>query len=298
MTQRTRMVWNVADTAGRPRVRALAAVLRRELESRGVAVREAGRRLELSHTTISQWLSGKRVPTVEDVSALLVAVGVKGRRREEILGLARNASDPNWLATGIPGIAQQLEGVVECERTANEIIEWCPMVMPGPLQTEDYARAIIGADDTLSRSEVDARVRLRLGRRDVLTGDRDHLGPADYTALIGEWGLKQRVGGASSLLAQLRQLVILAESQSIAILVVRVGDGWHPGLAGPFTLYNFDEWPSIVHLEHHRSGAFLYDENDIVAYKQAASVVRRVAMSPDDSVGFIAQMIDEMESGA
>lgn len=296
MTPENRRVWHVSDTAGTPRTRALAAALRRERSLADIGVREAARRLDLSHTTISQWETGKRVPSPEDVSAFLAAIGVTGDRRDEVLELARNASDPNWLAAGLPGVSQQLAGVIQCERTAAEVIEWCPLVVPGLLQTVDYARAIIGADDTLTRAEIEARVNLRLDRRTALIEDRDGLPPAEYTALVGEWALRQRVGGTTVTVAQCRQLLTLADLSTVALQVVAIGDGWHPGLMGPFALYNFPDLPSIVHLEHHRSGAFLYDDADVTAYKIAAATVRRVAMDPADSRGFIIEVIKEMES--
>jgi transcriptional regulator with XRE-family HTH domain len=293
MSNKERKVWNVSDTAGTPRTRALAAALRRELDSSRMGIREVARVLDRSHTTISQWQNGRRVPGPDDVSALLAVIGVTGKRRTEILELARYAADPNWLAAGVPGISQQLAGVIECERTALEIIEWSPWVVLGLLQTSEYARAILISDDTLSRHEVEARVKLRLSRQGVLT-DREPE-PAELNAVIGEPALRQIIGGQSVMTDQLRHLLQVAKLASVALQVVPIGDGWHPGLMGPFALYNFEGSPSIVHLEHHRSGAFLYDEGDVTAYKVAAAAVRRAALDPTDSAAFIVEMINEME---
>jgi transcriptional regulator with XRE-family HTH domain len=286
-------VWNVADTAGTPRTRALASALRRARTSAGYGVREVANKLDMSHTTISQWETGKRVPCLEDLSAMLTAIGLTGRRRDVILDLARDVPSPNWLTAGIPGLAQQLEGVIECERTATEIIEWCPLQVPGILQTAEYANAIIGKDDALTKSEVETRVNLRVSRREAMVA-REETEPAEYTALVGEWGLRQRVGGTAVLIDQLRQLVNNTSS-GISVQVVPIGEDWHPGLSGPFILYNFADAASIVHLEHHRSGAFLYDDGDVKAYKIASAMVRRAALSPGDSVSFINTVIKKLE---
>lgn len=290
-----RNLWNVADTAGTPRTRALAAALRRARTDADVGVREVARRLDMSHTTISQWETGKRVPNPEDVSAFLAAIGVTGRRRDDILELARNASDPNWLAAGLPGVSQQLAGAIQCERTSNEMVEWSPLFVPGLLQTADYARAIIGNDDTLSRSEVDNLVGLRLDRRAILAEDHDGLPPVEYTALIAEWALVQCIGGVEVAIRQCQELLTLSDKSHIDVRVVSGGEGWHPGLMGPFVLYNFPELPSIVHIEHHRSGVFLYDENDVTAYKLAAGAVRRVAASVTRSQDLIGEAMKELE---
>jgi len=66
-------------------------------------------------------------------------------------------------------------------------------------------------------------------------------------------------------------------------------------LAGPFLLFNFEDAASIVHLEHHRSGVFLYDDGDVKAYKIAAAVVGRAALSPADSGTFINSLIKKLE---
>ncbi|HEV8560996.1 MAG TPA: helix-turn-helix transcriptional regulator [Actinophytocola sp.] len=290
MSTSDRKVWNVPVTAATPRTRALAAALRRELDGSTMGIREIARVLDRSHTTISQWQNGKRVPHPDDVSALLAVVGVTGRRRTEILELARNAADPNWLTVGV---SQQLAGLIECERTTIEIVNWSPLLVPGLLQTAEYAHTIYANNDALARHEVEARVQLRLSRQGVLT-DRKPV-PAELSALIGEPALRQAIGGRDVMIAQLRHLLKSAELPTVTIQIVPVGEGWHPGLMGPFGLYNFAESPSIVHLEHHRSGVFLYDEGDVTAYKMASAAVRRAALSPAESVELITNVISEME---
>ncbi|MGQ0841744.1 helix-turn-helix domain-containing protein [Actinokineospora sp.] len=295
MNLKGRSAWNVADTAGTPRTRALASALRRARTEANFGVREVSRRLGLSHTTISQWETGKRVPHPEDVSAMLAAIGLTGAPRDEILELARGAADPNWLVIGSREVSPGLAGVRECERTAVEIIEWSPLVVPGLLQTEDYARAIIGAEDSLLPKDIEAHVHIRRERRIVLTKERDARPPAEFTALIGEWALRQRVGGGKVLAEQLRELVALSASGLAAVQVIQIGDDWHPGLAGPFILYNFPDLPSIVHLEHHRSSVFLYDEDSVTSYKAATNQIRRAAMEQADSARLIAKIASEME---
>jgi transcriptional regulator with XRE-family HTH domain len=98
MDQNSRKLWHVGDTAGTPRTRALASALRGAIAGSRLSVREAARLLDRSHTTISQWQTGKRVPTPDDVSALLAVLRVTGQRREHILELAHHASEP----TGSP----------------------------------------------------------------------------------------------------------------------------------------------------------------------------------------------------
>jgi len=84
----------------------------------------------------------------------------------------------------------------------------------------------------------------------------------------------------------------MAELDSLTVQVVPSNVGWHPGLMGPFILFDFDKAPSIVHLEHHRSGVFLYDEADVEAYRNAADEIRALAMSPVDTAAFITKFLN------
>jgi transcriptional regulator with XRE-family HTH domain len=282
----------VADTAANPRSRALASALRRARIAAGFGVREVARSLDMSHTTISQWETGKRVPSLADLTAMLTAIGVAGEHQETILALARDLPSPYRRTSGGAGLPPYLEGVMECERTAAEVIEWSPLVIPDLLQTAEYAAAVIGDDDTLTRAEVQARVELRLSRRPALA-DR-----GEYTALLGEWALRQRVGGPSVLVEALKRLVKPRETSPVTVRVVPIGTGWHPGLDGPFTLYNFADAASIVYWPHHRGGQFGYDDADVTAYKVASAVIRRTALSPADSVPFINTVIKKLEKNA
>lgn len=236
----------------------------------------------MSHATISQWETGKRIPALADLTAMLTAIGLTGERQEPILGLARDLPSPHRWTSGVPGLSPSLEGVMECERTAAEIVEWSPLTVPELLQTAEYASAVIGDDDALTSAEVQARVELRLSRHAALP-DR-----VTYTALVGEWALRQRVGGIAVLIDQLRRLA------KAGVRVVPVGEGWHPGLSGPFTLYHFADAASIAY----RCGQFVYDDAEVTAYKVASARIRRVALSPADSVPWLNTVIKKLEKNA
>lgn len=281
------MLWYVPVTTGTPRTRALAAALRRARESTGQSLRAFARSAGLQHASLSLWETGHRVPRLEDVATILGHLGVVGDDRERILELARHASESNWLA---PGVSEQLDGVMECERTATRIVDWSPLLVPGLLQTYDYAHTIIGADKNLSSKEVDASVTLRLGRRDVLTGSS----APNMSALISERALHENVHEIQTAVDQLNYLKQAAEWDSVTLQIVRAGDDW-AGLAGPFVLYEFDDAPPIVYLEHLRSGVFLYDHGDVEAFQAAATSLRQAAISPADSVKFVTGIIDTME---
>lgn len=286
-------------TPGSPRARTLGGSLRRAREATGRSVRNIAQALDLSHATISKYENGRLVPDSENVVAYLQEVGVTGEARERIVRLVRGDNDPSLLSSGMEGASEGLTGVLECERTATEIVQWAPLLVPGPCQTRETAHAILSNDDTLSPKELEQLVDIRVNRRRILTDVRDEeagLGPVEYTALISENALYERPGGKTVAIAQLRYLLTMVELPTVTIQIVPARGEWHPGLSGPFIFYSFADSDPIVHLEHHKSSAFLYDGSDVKAYKVAATVIRRRAMNREDSERFIASVINEMEN--
>lgn len=282
-------IWYMAAPPSSPRVRALANALRKARESRGISVREVGRALGISHGIVSFWERGQRVPSVEDVGGYCVAVGIVGDEKERILELARNAnsSDQNWLPPGPSGLNPALAGVLDCEATAVAITQWTPMVIPGLLQTPEYAKAML-TDEPGAGTFVSTRV----ARRSIITRDDQ---PVEYAALISEFALTEMVSTPAVHAEQLDYLLALGAQPNVAVRIVRLGQGWHPGFLGPFIIYDFAESPSIIHIEHYSSSAFLYEEQDVAAFKTAAQLVRSKAMSPEESSELIASVRSNME---
>jgi len=264
--------------------------LKKLCDDRGVGVRELARRLDIQHARVSYWLNGKRIPAIEDVALLLRELGVGGSERVRILDLAREASSTsNWLSSGLPGMSPGLAGVLDCEATAHEIVEWSMTAIPGLLQTAAYARAVLSA--TRHGNGIDSLVMMRLARQDIIKRQR----PVKFTALIAEQALREVFGSEEDHVEQLHRVIEMARQPNIAVQIVRARQGWHPGLAGPFTIYNFPDSPSIIHIEHLSSSAFLYEPRDVEAFQAAAQVVRGKAMSPEASSELIASVIGDME---
>ncbi|MGI8312304.1 helix-turn-helix domain-containing protein [Saccharopolyspora hattusasensis] len=276
----------MATAIGSPRARALSAALRKAREDRGLSLRDLAKRVSLNYSYLSNLETGKRVPNVETTATIIGALRLSATDREKILALARNVSEPNWLTVGIPGIPHQLAGAWECERAASLITAWNPCVVPGLLQTTDYARSIAVASG-LETHEVESRVMVKLSRREILT-KRD---PVMFKALVAETALREPIGDPTVMVDQLRHLLTIAERSNVVIRIVPQRVGWHPGLMGPFVLYDFADSPSVVHFEHYSSGAFDQNEDDVKAYRNAIKRLASFALSARDSNEFIARLI-------
>ncbi|GDY34008.1 DUF5753 domain-containing protein [Gandjariella thermophila] len=196
----------------------------------------------------------------------------------------------NWLTVGVEGISHELAGVIECERSATAITEWSPGIVPGLLQVPEYTRAIMQSAG-IKQDDIDIRVMVRSGRCEVITRHD----PVDYVALLDEAALYETIGSVPVREHQLHHLREIAERSNIAVQIVPARIGWHPGLAGPFVLYDFPDTPSVVYLEHYSSAAFIPHKHEVERYRKAADKLRAIAMNAADSSAFISKVIEELE---
>lgn len=280
-------------TGGSPKARIVGAELRKAREERGIGVRELARRLGMDHSKLSRCESGRTTASPEFAASVLAAIGVPEPERERVIELARGAERSNWLSPGVPGVHHELTSLIEFERTATEIVEVSPFVISGLLQTADYARAVMSAGTSESAGDVETRVTLRVGRRDVLNRKK---GP-NFTFLALETALRTAIGGPEIMAEQLRQLLEVGRRPNVTIQVIPTDlDIWHPALVGSYILFEFPNSAPIVHLEHFASAVFLHEQEQTEAYRAATDTLRGQAMSQEDSRELISEVADEMES--
>lgn len=272
-----------------PRARALAAALRKAREDKKISARALADRLSIDQGHLSRIESAKRVASVDTTMLILGALGTPPDERERIIELARRAGDPNWLTVGRPGIPNQLAGAVESEREAKAITEWSPSIIPGLAQISEYVRAIAEGGG-LPKPDVEWRVMLRAGRREILTNTRN---PVQYNALVDEIALRRPIATPDVMTEQLRHLIGLGGRPNVNLRIVPDRVPWHPGTAGPFVLYEFPDAPPFVHFENYSSSAFVADSDDIEAYRRAVDMIAEHALSAEESMDLIARTIVE-----
>lgn len=291
----TTLATMTGPSAETPRVRTLAAALRhaREATNPVMSKRAVARAVGVSNTTVGRWEDGEDEPSAENLEKFLDAVGVTGATKAHIFDLAQRSTEADWLTSGPPGISQQLAGVMECERTCVAATNWSPFLIPGGLQTDRYARSILSQSPDLSPAEIETQVTLRMGRRNVFTRQRD---PIELVALIGLQAISGRIGDDSVMAEQLEHLLETCRNKdNITVQLVPLMGAWHEGFAGQFVIYEFQHQADIVYQEHLFNGAFLSDSKYVKAYKSAADKLRRVAMSPTESEGHIANVLTSLE---
>lgn len=272
-----------------PKARALGGILRDLRKARGMSLSDVSEAIERDRGLISRWENGERVPKATDVARLLTIMQVTGPRYEEILELAVSRHDPQWLAVSRPDQRQQLAAVIESEAAATAITSVSPLLIPGLLQCAGYVRALMTAGD-VPRNEIEERVAVRLNRRKVLMRKE----PVQLTALIGEAAVRELIGGRKVMVDQLHHLQQMATLPNVELLIIPLEVGWHPGLEGPYDLFESDD--TVVHVEIRRSGLFLHTLEDVQTYREAVDTIREVALGAPESAMFLAAMLDRMET--
>jgi transcriptional regulator with XRE-family HTH domain len=248
-----------------------------------LSLRQFARDIGRDPSLLSRWETGDRTPTPTDVAQILGKLGVTGARYDEIVELAHRTDDTRWLATTVPEQRAQLAALLDFESTASVITDVSPLLVPGLLQTSDYARTIM-IEGGVPADDINTRVHVRMGRREEFKSRES----SRIVALIGEAALRQLVGTRAIMAAQLGFLMEMAGRPDTDIRVVPFDSGWHPGLINASLLIESETQPAVVYVEVADSGLFLHSRSDIVSCRHSVDRVSARAMNTEDSSALIA----------
>jgi transcriptional regulator with XRE-family HTH domain len=294
-------VLNVPSTDGRQSSPAilrwrLANELRRLRKAAGVTSAQVAERLCCSLSKISRIETGRVGVSPRDVSAVLQLYGVDGELRESLLLDAREARRREiwWHAyDGVLNVSTRT--FIEYEKSAATISVFELLVIPGLLQTEDYARAITRVTfPSLRHPQIRQHVELRVARRRLLLGDD----PPTLRVVLDEAALRRLADDRRIVRSQLQRLVEDAGRANVCFQLLPFGAGLHGGMTGPFTILDFADpaAPSLVHLEHSAGDVYLGTREDLAQYERLFARLQGAALSPDSSVAFLVEMASERDA--
>ncbi|MBV9161775.1 MAG: helix-turn-helix domain-containing protein [Pseudonocardiales bacterium] len=272
------------------RSRELGEGLRRAMERAGLDQKGAAQKLGWSQSRVSRLLSGKRGGTEVDVSAFLAVVQVTGAERDRLLGICREQNTPGWLQQHGTRLPQQLRTLIDHENKAVSIDVFEPTLVPGLLQTTDYARAQTREGGMIPAEEIEDRVAARLGRQGLFGRER----PARFGFFIHEFVLRLPVGGPAVMREQLAHLVRKATRPYLSLRVVPAALGGYAAVAGSFTLMEFAEFRPVVYLEAETTTLFLEKPEEIAAYRRILGSLARTALGERESTELIATLATEL----
>jgi transcriptional regulator with XRE-family HTH domain len=275
------------------RARRLAAELQRRREATGMSREEVARQLEWSTSTLFRIETGRNRPQPGNVRMLLELYGVTGPERDGLIQLTREARQPGWWHSFRDVLPNPYEVYIGLETGAASIRNFEPVVVPGLLQTADYAREIFrNGPIELDPDGVERLLEVRVARQQILArDDRPRL-----WAVIDEAVIHRIVGGTEVMRGQLRHLADAAQQGKTTIQVVPYRAGAHAGTTGPFVILDFEEPtdPAMVYVETLAGDIYLEERSDVNRYTLAFDRLVAAALHPDESVQLIEQVASSL----
>ncbi|MEN3297964.1 MAG: hypothetical protein V7633_22 [Pseudonocardia sp.] len=272
----------------------LGTQLRRLREELGITREAAGDAIRASHAKISRLELGRVGFKERDIADLLTLYGVDdAEERDRWMQLVRQANEPNWWHRYTDVLPSWFELYLRLEQAASIIRSYQVQFVPGLLQSEQYARAVIvqghGGEDA---EEIDRRVNLRMTRQKLLT-EPD---APRFWAVIDEAALRRAFGSPAVMQEQIGHLLELAEIPSVTIQVLPFSSGGHAAAGGPFTVLRFAErdLPDIVYLEQLTSAMYLEKRPEVEVYLRTMERITVQAETPNASKDMLRSLLDEL----
>jgi transcriptional regulator with XRE-family HTH domain len=275
----------------------LGTQLRRLREERGITREAAGDAIRGSHAKISRLELGRVGCKERDVADLLSLYGVTDEeQREAYLVLARHAGTPGWWQKYSDVMSPWFDRLIGLEEAASVIRMYEVQFVPGLLQTEDYARAVIRlGNPRASTEEIERRVELRSDRQAILT--RPH-GPKLW-AVVDEAALQRPLGGPEVMRDQIKRLLWAAEQPNVTLQIAPFAIGGLAAAGGPVTILRFQEpdLPDIVYLEQLTSSLYLEKREEVENYMVVMDRLCATAEPPSMTVEFLERLLSHHASG-
>lgn len=274
------------------RLRRLAGELRRLRAAADLTREEVADRTGINEATLYRLETGRARPQQRTLLSLLEAYSVPEAQREEIVALSKGADGQGWLRPYHSELSEQYSAYISFEAEAKAVRNYESSFIPGLLQTEDYARAVIrGVLPQATSRDVEQRVQARMERQAVL--EKSEL--LQLWAIVDEAALHRVVGGDKVMREQLEHLQAMASEPQVTLQVIPFRAGAHPGMPGSFVLMSFPDAadPEIVYTDSMAGEVFLEAEADVSRYGLIFDNLRAIAMSPADSRLLIAHTMHE-----
>jgi transcriptional regulator with XRE-family HTH domain len=279
---------NVNPTVRRRR---LGQELRRLRELKGMTAEEVAERLLVSQSKISRLENGRRSISQRDVRDLCGVYEVEDHRIvDSLMQMAKDSRQQGWWHSfgDIP-----YSVYIGLETDAASLRVYDPQVVPGLLQTRQYAEALIaGALPETAAADVEKRVQVRLRRQERIIAPEN---PLRLWTVMDEAALRRLVGNRSLMRDQLEHLVEQSQLPHVTVQVIPFEMGAHPGLNGQYAILEFPDAAdsSVVYIEGVTSDLYLEKANDVQKYSVMYEHLRAQALNPDQSRQFIADIAKE-----
>ena len=269
----------------------LGGHLRRLREEAGMTTERAAVSIRGSHSKISRMEHGRVGFKERDIADLLTLYGVgPGDEREALLNLARGANTPGWWQRYTDILPHWVEPYFGLEAAASAIREYELQFVPGLLQIEPYARAVIRLGNLPSEDEVVRRAQARISRQEILGRET----PPRVWAVLDEGALRRVIGSRDIMRAQLLHLIEMCDHPAVTLQILPFSAGAHRAMGGPFTLLRYTEpdLRDVVFIEQLTSALYLDKQTEVDSYLQVIEEVCLQAEPSAKTPGLLKAVLD------
>ncbi|MBC2877778.1 MULTISPECIES: helix-turn-helix domain-containing protein [Streptomyces] len=277
------------------RRRRLGTILREAREAAGITATDAAQAIHTDNTKISRIETGRHRVTRLELETLFALYEIADEKtREWLIALAAEGNQRTWWRGHSSRLNADFKELLTHESDAARITAFQPQLIPGLLQTRDYAAAVIrDASSHLTDAEVDFFVDLRLARQQILRRDN----PPRYLALIHEGAIHQQIGGPTVLADQLRHLIAVNREPALTVRVVPFRHhGWST-VQGAFTVFSYPK-PldlDVVHIPSLDGSLYLEDDEVIRKAWKTIARLKAAALSTTQTAELMESIVLELE---
>ncbi|MET9482159.1 helix-turn-helix transcriptional regulator [Streptomyces sp. NPDC006638] len=254
-----------------------ATELRRRREAAGMSQRALAKEALMAPSLLNKVEAARRLPT-KPLSVVADKMLLADEFFTRLWPVVIKHAYPAWFRP-----------YVDLEAAATVIRSFQAQVVPGLLQTADYARAVLSARRP-DPDSVEEMVTARLARQDILARDT----PPELWIVLDENVLRRRMGRVDTMRGQLDRLLTAAETPSIVLQVIPFDAGAHAGVGGPFAALTLDEGPDVVYVDGFLQGQILAEPESVKAARRAYDLLMGAALSPNRSIDLIADVLKDL----
>lgn len=252
-------------------------------ESAGMTLRQAGEYLQRDPSMVSRFETAEYPIRRGDVLALLDLYGVSEERtRDGLLRLADDVWRKGWWDGYANSIDRRFIDLVWLEARAERLRSYEAMLVPGLLQTREYAETLIRNSATADTSEqqIERMIELRMARQQILSSDE----PVSFAAVVDESVLRRTIGGPEVTRGQLTALLDAAERPNVEVRVLPLRRGAHAGLDGSFRLHEMpDPYTDVAYVDSLAGAVYVEDDVAVERFRQAYHRLSAAALDGTES---------------
>ncbi|ARQ69160.1 helix-turn-helix domain-containing protein [Streptomyces marincola] len=274
----------------------LGMELRRLRMTAGVKQETAALHVDMDDSKLSRVENGTSPISKPELVELLKLYGVREGEHELfdfLVALYREARKRGWWYQQRGVIPPSVQQLIELESSATSMFQFSLTVVPGLLQTENYARALISAFPVPAPGSVEKAVEVRMTRQRILAEDA----APQLVCVLDEAALRRQVGGPRVQAEQLRKLVTISDPPRLTVQVVPYSQGVHAGMDGGFKLFSYPDPFNLefAFVEYLDGRIFVEGDGQVDAFTRTADLLRTQALSSDDSLDLIARIAEDLE---